>query len=169
MWRIALAWRLQMFYEQYEPHDLVGREVSYQKARCDIGILSGASPHDPKVLIEAKAGYIHPLTWDEERPYPSDEVCDDVAKLRKLDFDGERYVLVFLTAPSKYPRPLLRPVVKYSGHPWPDRMHLSKRKLNEGIDRFQAAIGDLPILAKGKIDAGNAFDVDVHYLLFDAS
>ena len=65
--------------------------------------------------------------------------------------------------------PRLLKVVKYTGQPWPER--ISASEIDDGVNLFQAEIGDPPLLEKGRIRAGEAFGVrvEVLYLLFDAS
>ena len=101
----ALAWRLHAFYGEHKPYDLVGREIRYQNARCDVSIVSRAAPQNPKVLIEAKAAYLFEIANPDRALNPDliRAVLRDVAKLRKLVFDGERYVLVFFTYPRGFP------------------------------------------------------------------
>ena len=38
---------------------------------------------------------------------------------------------------------------------------IDEAKLVDGFERFRKAVGDLPVLAQGRIPARNAFDVDV--------
>ena len=161
----ALAWGLQRFYERNPPHQLVSREWSYPGSRkaCDIAILS--EDGSPNVLIEAKAAYTFDLMGSGR--FPAESILPDIARLREFKFDGERYVLVFFTHPKRKPYRKFRPIVKYYDD-LSDRARTDD--LEQGFDRFHAAIGNLPILDEGRIPAGNAFGVrvDVLYWLFDA-
>ena len=161
----ALAWGLLRFYKRNPPYELVTCEWSYPGTRraCDLAILSDDG--SPNLLIEAKAAYTFDLMGSGR--FPAESILLDIARLREFKFDGERYVLVFFTHPKRKPDRKFRSVVKYY-----DDLSDGTRtdQLEEGFDRFHAAIGNLPILDEGRIPAGNAFgvEVDVLYWLFQA-
>ena len=123
----------------------------------------------PESLIEAKAAFTFDLIADKQPPYPTNPVLKDIAKLRKVDFCSDRYVLVFFTHVCQIPNSRSPQALKYlrGMRKWDnDRSELAK-----GFERFHEEIGGLPIVTSGEIEVGNAFDVDVclFYWLFDAS
>lgn len=165
----SLASRLHAQFAD-QPDLLVAREWrAAPKCPVDLAILSHG---EPRVLIEAKAGYTFDLVGYEskrKRYFPSDAIQKDLAKLARLNFECERYVLVFFTHPHQIPSAQFAGAVKYidlmrrRGTPCRD-------EISQCFDLFHASIGNLPIMAQGELRAGRAFDVDVSvlYWLFDA-
>ena len=157
----ALASRLYTHFIDF-PSLLVCREWE----GYDLAVLSDGEPDS---LIEAKAAYTFDLMDKNQRLYPSKPVLHDIAKLRKFEFNGDRYVLVFFTHVYQIPRRSFNAAIKY--------LNLMRTRGNdldefaECFKQFHTKIGGLPIVANGEIEAGNAFDVDVGllYWLFDAS
>ncbi len=90
----ALAWRLHEWFRDDAETDVV-REWY----RHDIAVLHR---HTRVALIEAKAAMTFNLV--ERKLYPSNEVLDDVAKLRDLEFRCERFVLPFFTDYRQIPQ-----------------------------------------------------------------
>ena len=157
----ALASRLNARLSDF-PSKLICREWK----RFDVAVLHNG---EPDALIEAKAAYTFDLMDKNERLYPSKPVRDDIDKLRKFEFNGDRYILVFFTHADQIPERRYDAAIKYV-----DPMRSSGNDLDEFAERFRQfheRIGRIPILVQGEIEAGSAFDVDVRvlYYLFDAS
>ena len=160
----ALAWSLN---EQFA--DDADTQVIREWKRHDIAVLRR---HNPVALIEAKAAMAFDLIETSSRIYPSKPVMSDVEKLRKAEPKCEKcYVLPFFTYLYQIPRHEYDGAMPYiSGI----RKHgvIDKADLDGGFERFHKAVGGSPVVAKGEIPAGNAFDVDVsvfYWLLAVAS
>ena len=149
----ALAWSLN---EQYA--DDADAQVIREWKRHDIAVLRR---HNPVALIEAKAAMAFNLVETSSRVYPSKDVLRDIEKLRNAEPKcGACFVLPFFTYLYQMPRHEYDGAMPYiSGI----RKHgiIDKAELAEGFERFRKAAGDLSVVAKGEIPAGNAFDVDV--------
>jgi len=108
----------------------------------------------------------------ERKLYPSNEVLDDVAKLRDLEFRCERFVLPFFTDYRQIPQRKYEDdkVIKYADGM---RKHgvIQMGRVCDGLRRFRKATGDLPVVAQGEIRGGKAFGIDVNvlYLLLAVS
>ena len=101
------------------------------------------------------------LAWRlHERFYPSKEVLHDIDKLRRVEFECERYVLPFFTYLHQVPRHEHDVAMPYIDG---IRKHgvIDKSSINDGFGRFMKATGNLSVLGHGEIQAGKAFDVDV--------
>ena len=158
----ALASRLHIRFIDF-PSVIVCREWE----SFDVALLLDG---EPASLIEAKAAYTFDVMDKGEEPFPTKEVRKDIAKLQALEFEGNRYILVFFTQLHQIPQQRkFDAAIKY--------VKSIRRRGNrvedfyEGFQRFHTAIGDLPIVTQGEINAGSAFDVEVGvlYWLFDAN
>ena len=54
------------------------------------------------------------LVKSGKRPFPIDKVLDDVKRLRAIDYDCERYALLFVTQYHELPQPDYDPALPYS-------------------------------------------------------
>ena len=148
---------------------LVRREWSVptnRNQKIDIAVLRH---NHPVALVEAKSAMSFDLVKSGKRPFPIKKVLDDVERLRAIDYDCERYILLFVTHYHELPRPDFDPALPYSK----DRRRygvINEVDFEAGFKRFHSAAGELPVLHRGKVSAGNAFDVDVtlYYWLFEA-
>ena len=157
----ALASRLHARFIDF-PGELICREWE----SFDVAVLHDG---EPDTLIEAKAAYTFDLKDKNKRLYPSKPVRDDIDKLRKFEFNGDRYVLVFFTHADQIPERRYDAAIKYI-----KSMRRRGNDLDEFAEcfrQFHERIDQIPIVAQGEIEAGNAFNVDVRvlYYLFDAS
>ncbi len=97
------------------------------------------------------------------QPFPINPVLKDIEKLRGIEFESERYALLFVMHNHQLPRLEYDAALPYSED---RRTHgvISKAGIVEGFERFRKAVGELPVLAQGEIPAGMAFDVEVSVL-----
>jgi len=130
------------------------------RLRIDLAVLDGDRP---VALVEAKAAKSYDLVIETDRRYPSGPVRDDIEKLRMVDVDGERYVLLLVTHSHQVPDARHDAEVTYSDAL---RRHgvIDGERINDGFERFRAAVGDVAVCGHGRIAAGRAFGVDVSLL-----
>ena len=123
----------------------------------DIAVLRDG---DPVALVEAKAAMSFDLVKAGTQVFPTKDMLKDIAKLRGVEFDGERYVVLFVTHPYQVPRRKWDPALPYIDG---IRRHgaIDMGKIEQGFARLRESTGSLPVLARGRIAAGNAFGVDV--------
>lgn len=111
-------------------------------------------------LIEAKAAMSFDLVKGGSKPFPIEAVQKDIDKLEAIEFEGERYVLLFLTHNRQTPRNEYDAAIPYIEGMTRHGI-IDEDGIDGGFARFREAVGDLPVHARGEILAGNAFGVDV--------
>ena len=174
----AVAWQL---------HGILAPEtgVAREWRRFDIAVLAHGAP---VALIEAKAGYAAEMI-DARRPntYLLRKVRGDIDKLRnKAPAASEcaKFVLVFLTYNHRCPVAPCGVLRNYGsgrqrlvkGAERTLRLsdlecaeHYGEDEIHEGFSCYVAEWGDLPVAARGKVAAGEAFGtrVSVYYWLLE--
>ena len=160
----ALAARLGAQFTD-DPTTRVAREWgrgehALGRLRIDLAVLRGGRP---AALIEAKAANSFALAIDTDRRYPSGEVRSDIEKMRMVDVDGERYVLLLVTHNHQVPDRVHDAEVTYSDY---FRRHgvIDDATIRDGFERFRLAVGDVAVSAHGRVRGGRAFGVDVSLL-----
>lgn len=160
----ALSRRLHETYAA-QRNIQVRREWANERRRFDLAVLRD---NKPVALIEAKTALSANLPRSG-LPH-TDRVRKDIERLRSVEFEGERWVLAFFTHPRQVPRAEYRDAIKYFG--LIERQGaVGSAEIDAGFARFREAVGSPPVLARGEVPAGRAFDVDVSvlYWLLDAS
>ena len=115
----------------------------------------------PVALVEAKAAISSDLLRKGKRPFPIGAVQDDVDKLRAIEFDSDRYALLFVIRNQQALRDEHDPALPYAVNM---KRVVETAEIDEGFERFRVAVGGLPVLGQGEVLAGNAFGVDVSVL-----
>ncbi|MYE24934.1 MAG: hypothetical protein F4Y01_13495 [Gammaproteobacteria bacterium] len=160
----ALASLLHEAYAD-QGHTQVRREwrPSSSDAFFDVAVLTDGVP---VALIEAKAAMSFDLVQGAD--FPKNAVLDDLDRLKEVDFEGERYALLFVTHPHEIPQHEYD-VAMPTSYTEDMRRHgaIEPARVDNAIRRFHGALGNPPLVATGRISAGTAFDVDVSiiYLL----
>ncbi|MXY51293.1 MAG: hypothetical protein F4Y86_02005 [Gammaproteobacteria bacterium] len=160
----ALASLLHEAYAD-QGHTQVRREWSRSSsdASFDVAVLTDGVP---VALIEAKAAMSFDLVQGGD--FPKNAVLEDLDRLKGVDFEGERYALLFVTHPHEIPRHEYD-VAMPTSYTEEMRRHgaIEPARVDNAIRRFHGAVGNPPLVATGRISAGTAFDVDVSiiYLL----
>ena len=160
----ALAGLLHEAYAD-QGHTQVRREwrSSSSNASFDVALLTDGAP---VALIEAKAAMSFDLV--KGGGFPESAVLKDFDRLKGVDFEGERYALLFVTNPHQIPRTEYD-VAMPASYIADMRRHgaIEPATIDDGMRRFHEAVGGPPVVAAGRVSAGSAFDVDVSiiYLL----
>lgn len=159
----ALASLLHEAYAD-QGHTQVRREwPSSSDASFDVAVLTDGVP---VALIEAKAAMSFDLVQGGD--FPKNAVLEDLDRLKGVDFEGERYALLFVTHPHEIPQHEYD-VAMPTSYTEDMRRHgaIEPARVDGAIRRFHGAVGNPPLVATGRISAGTAFDVDVSiiYLL----
>ena len=130
------------------------------RLRIDLAVLRGDRP---VALVEAKVAKSFDLVVETERRYPSGEVRDDIEKLRMVEFDGERYVLLLVAHNHRVPDRRHDGVVAYS-----DALRrygvVDDARIGDGFERFREAVGEVAVCRHGRVRAGKAIGVEVSLL-----
>ena len=130
--------------------------------RIDLAVVRGDRP---VALIEAKVAKSFDLVVETDRRYPSGAVRNDIEKLRMVEVDGERYVLLLVTHNHQVPDRRHDGVVTYSDAL---RRHgvVDDGRIADGFERFREALGlgDVAVTGHGRVRAGRAFGVEVSLL-----
>ena len=90
-------------------------------------------------------------------------VRDDIEKLRMVDVDGERYVLLLATHNEHVPD--ARHDAKVAdGDALRRHGVIDGERIGAGFERFRAVVGDVAVCGHGRIAASRACGVDVSLL-----
>ena len=161
----ALAKRLADAFSSQD-HMVVGRETYIPGKRIDVAVLSDG---EPIALVEAKSAHVFDLVLSPDQ-YPSKGMKKDAERLRSIEFDCERLVLVFFTHAYDEPSRSLNKVIKYLRgiRAFTGKVNRgeidAKVEINKAIQRFDETMGDFDLVAAGQINAGTAFNVNVSVL-----
>ena len=160
----ALASLLHEAYAD-QGHTQVRREWSRSSSDAffDVAVLTDGVP---VALIEAKAAMSFDLVKGGD--FPQSAVLKDLDRLKGVDFEGERYALLFVTHPHQIPRDEYD-IAMPTSYTEDMRRHgaIEPARVDDSMRRFHDAVGSPPMVATGRISAGTAFEVDVSiiYLL----